>query len=123
MICVDSEDAPKGGYPDMGCGRYAAKLSDEDWLLFNNAQRAHYNFVEGVATYILLILVSGLYYPLYATYLGIAIFIGRLLFSIGYVSKGPNGRLIGALLVDFGLLGLVVLSVMSGLNVTKGKSS
>jgi glutathione S-transferase len=110
------------GYPDMGCGRYAAKLSDADWLLFNNAQRAHYNFVEGVATYILLILAAGLYYPLYATYLGIAIFVGRLVFAMGYVSKGPMGRLAGALLVDFALLGLVGLSVMSGLHITKGKT-
>jgi hypothetical protein len=36
-------NAVKGGYPDMGNGRYAAKLSDDDWLKFNNYQRAHYN--------------------------------------------------------------------------------
>lgn len=106
----------------MGCGRYAAKLSDEDWQLFNNAQRAHYNFVEGVATYILLIIVAGLSYPMYATYLGIAVFAGRLLFSIGYVSKGPGGRLLGALLIDFALLGLVVLAVKTGLNIAGSKS-
>ena len=27
----------KGGYPDMGSGRYSEKLSYEEWLYFNNA--------------------------------------------------------------------------------------
>jgi len=40
------EKAPKGGYPDMGNGRYAADLSYDQWFAFNNAQRAHYNFLE-----------------------------------------------------------------------------
>ncbi|KAI9145373.1 hypothetical protein BKA69DRAFT_1051055 [Paraphysoderma sedebokerense] len=29
-------------YPDMGNGRYAAKLTDDQWKEFNNAQRVHY---------------------------------------------------------------------------------
>jgi hypothetical protein len=37
----------KTGYPDMGNGRYAAHLSYGQWLDFNNAQRAHYNMIEG----------------------------------------------------------------------------
>jgi hypothetical protein len=41
---------PKGGYPDMGNGRFSAKLSDEEWLKFNYAQRAHQNYVEGAAS-------------------------------------------------------------------------
>jgi hypothetical protein len=42
-----SDKLPRGGYPDMGNGRFAALLPYGDWLLFNNAQRAHYNYVEG----------------------------------------------------------------------------
>jgi glutathione S-transferase len=39
------EDIEKSnGYPDMGNGRYSAKLSYLDWLEFNKAQRVHYNF-------------------------------------------------------------------------------
>lgn len=30
------EKVPKGGYPDMGNGRYAAKLSYKEWYEFNN---------------------------------------------------------------------------------------
>lgn len=33
-------------YPDMGNGRYAAKLTEAQWAEFNNYQRAHYNYVE-----------------------------------------------------------------------------
>ncbi len=105
----------------MGCGRYAAKLSDENWLYFNNAQRAHYNFVEGVALYLILILAAGIYYPIYASILGAVIFVGRLLFAIGYVSSGPKGRMAGALLVDLALLGLLGLGVLSGYKITQGQ--
>lgn len=106
----------------MGCGRYADKLSFEDWELFNNAQRAHYNFVEGVATYIVLILAAAVYYPVYASILGLAIIAGRFIFAIGYVTSGPKGRLAGALTVDVALLGLLYFAVMSGWNITQGKS-
>jgi len=34
----------------MGSGLYASKLDEEDWVTFNNAQRAHYNYLEGVAS-------------------------------------------------------------------------
>ena len=30
-----------GGWPDSGDGRYSQKLSYEDWMEFNKAQRAH----------------------------------------------------------------------------------
>lgn len=35
----------------MGNGRSAAKLNDKDWERFNNAMRAHYNYVEGSTSY------------------------------------------------------------------------
>lgn len=106
----------------MGNGRYSTKLSDEDWLLFNNAQRAHYNFVEGVATYIVMILAAAVYYPMYATFMGVLVLVGRLLFAIGYVSSGANGRIVGALLIDIALVGLLGLSVCSGWNIAQGKN-
>ena len=36
---------PRGGYPDMGAGRFAALLPYDKWLAFANAQRAHYKCV------------------------------------------------------------------------------
>ena len=36
----------------MGQGRYADKLSQRDWEDLNNAQRAHYNYLEQLPLYI-----------------------------------------------------------------------
>ena len=77
------EKIPKGGYPDMGCGRYAERLSYKDWYLFNNAQRVHYNFVEQVAPIIALIFITALALATLAGHLGWAYFIGRIAFAIG----------------------------------------
>ena len=41
---------PGNGYPDMGSGRYSSLLPYAKWLAFNNAQRAHGNYVEGLAS-------------------------------------------------------------------------
>lgn len=39
------KEIPSGGYPDTGNGYYSKNLSYEEWFQFNNAQRAHYNYV------------------------------------------------------------------------------
>lgn len=41
-------------YPDMGNGRYAKKLTDAQWVDFNNHQRVHQNYVEGVTAAVVL---------------------------------------------------------------------
>ena len=45
----------KAGYPDTGYGRYADKLSHQDWLDFANAQRVHANLLESLPTIISLL--------------------------------------------------------------------
>ena len=105
----------------MGNGRYASKLSYKEWYEFNLAQRAHYNFVEWIASTIVLILITGLYFPIPGAALGLAIFIARLIYSIGYVYKGPKGRSIGALINDLAFLALFVLSFISSIYCIIGK--
>ena len=107
----------KGGYPDMGNGRYSDKLSYKDWYNFNNTQRAHYNFLEQVGSILALLLIAGIGFPTVAGILGWTYFVGRVLFTIGYISKGPQGRLIGVVLVDLALLGLAGTSIASGLKL------
>ena len=51
------------GYPDNGSGIFADKLAVDDWITFNNAQRAHYNYLEGLPATIVSLLVAGLAYP------------------------------------------------------------
>ena len=75
---------PAGGYPDMGSGRYSAKLSYKDWFEFNNAMRVHYNYLESVACVIIWLLIGGLVYQWEATAFGIVHLLGRILYHIGY---------------------------------------
>jgi uncharacterized membrane protein YecN with MAPEG domain len=112
----------KGGYPDMGSGKYSQELTYSDWYRFNNAQRAHYNFVEGISTAITLIVVGGIYYPIVSASFGLAMIIGRIIYSIGYTAKGAPGRLVGVALIDIALVATLVLSIMTCVKMILGHS-
>lgn len=113
----------KGGYPDMGSGRYSAKLSYKQWYDYNNAQRAHYNFVEMAPSTFVMLFIAGIYFPIPAAAIGLALAIFRAIYSAGYAYSGPKGRLIGALGNDLCLLGLLGLSLASGIMFANGSSS
>ncbi|KAJ1651669.1 hypothetical protein IWQ61_007819, partial [Dispira simplex] len=98
-------------YPDMGSGRHAAKLSDEEWTQFNNIQRTHQNYVEQISQVQSAVLLAGLFYPRLSGGLGLAYIAGRFIYTQGYRSKGPQGRLTGfglAILSYFGMVGVAV---------------
>jgi glutathione S-transferase len=61
---------------------------------FNNAQRAHLNYVEGAATAMVAFLVSGLYQPRLAALLAFTYIIGRAAYTGGYKLGGPKGRMV-----------------------------
>lgn len=103
---------PSGGLPDAGNGRYSQKLSYKEWFLFNNAQRAHYNYLESLTPCLVWIIIGLFYHPLSAACLGFGVFVARLLYSVGYFYT-PNLRLVGALLFDAAFLGLFVLSLIT----------
>lgn len=105
------------GYPDMGSGVYSQKLSYKDWYTFNCAQRVHLNFVESIATYLILLLVAGLYNPIVTAILGATLIVGRIIYGIGYMIS-PILRVPGALIVDIGLVGLTGLAGYSAWTIT-----
>jgi len=111
---------PEQGYPDMGSGMYASKLSHDDWLRFNNAQRAHYNYLEGIASIIVFELVAGLFFPRYAALLGFTYILGRAVYGIGYRSSGSKGRYFGVIIADLSLLALLAMSFYGAFNFTGG---
>lgn len=86
---------PKEGYPDMGSGRFAEKLSYKDWYIFNNGQRIHYNYLEALTSVVTFLLIGGLLYPWVAVAFGGAYIVGRIIFHIGYSRLGARGRSIG----------------------------
>ena len=116
------EDIPKGGYPDSGSGLYSQKLTYKQWFDFNNAQRAHYNFVEMMPSTLVFLLVGGIYFPVPSAVIGLVTAISRAIYSYGYANSGPKGRLLGAILNDLCLLGLLGLSVASAVMFTLGKA-
>jgi glutathione S-transferase len=103
-------------YPDMGNGRYSAKLNDADWEDFNNHMRAHYNYVEGVASITTALLISGLFYPRWSAAWGATYVVGRQLYAIGYRRSGAQGRLLGVGLVDVGLFTLIGTAFYGAIN-------
>eukprot|EP01097_Dermamoeba_algensis_P002174 TRINITY_DN1869_c0_g1_i1.p1 TRINITY_DN1869_c0_g1~~TRINITY_DN1869_c0_g1_i1.p1 ORF type:complete len:178 (-),score=15.30 TRINITY_DN1869_c0_g1_i1:607-1140(-) len=120
---LKEEEYPEGGYPDMGSGRYAAKLSHGDWVTFNNAQRAHYNYIEGLVPAVSLELLAGLFYPRLATVLGVTYMIGRTLYARGYVSNGSRGRRLGVAVLDLALIGLLGATLWGGYSFAGGFNS
>jgi glutathione S-transferase len=97
-------------------------MNYDQWYRFNSAQRAHYNYVEMAPSTLVWLLISGIYFPVAAAVLGLAVIIFRLIYAIGYANGGPKGRLVGALGNDLALLGLIGLSFASSIMFTKGSS-
>ena len=106
------KEVPKGGYPDMGDGRYAEGLNYAEWFKFGNYQRAHYNYLEQLTPVIVWILICCAYKPLAAAILGYVYFIGRIFFAVGYW-KTANKRSLGALIIDLAYFGLFILSLVT----------
>jgi glutathione S-transferase len=104
----------KGGYPDMGCGRYADKLTLEEWQQFNNAQRGHQNYVEQMGSIVASMLVCGLFFPRIAFGFGLMYVVGRELYAMGYRSSGPSGRRVGAITQDIALLVIIGAAAYGG---------
>ena len=114
-------DIPKLGYPDLGNGRYSQKLPYKAWFEFNNAQRAHHQFVENVGIVIPTTLIAGIGYPKLSAGLGASYFVGRLLYTWGYISKeGGNKREPGAYLLNFSFFVTALLAVATGFKVIRG---
>ncbi len=107
----------KEGYPDVGSGRYANRLPYKDWYTFNNAQRAHYNYLESVTVAITWLLIGGLRYEWVAVGAGSVYLIGRIMYTVGYAAKGPKGRTIGFLIQLAANMCLFVLSILSPLKM------
>lgn len=108
-------DIKAGGYPDTGSGVYSRNLTYEQWFAFNNAQRAHMNFVEMFGPSVVFLVAGGIYYPIPAASIGLFLIISRIVYSCSYSMGGPQQRLIGAIMNDAALLALFILSFISGI--------
>ena len=110
----------KAGYPDVGSGKYAMALTHDQWKDVNNAQRAHVNFLEVFAPMVAFFLIGGLSFPRVIVLLQLVNIVGRFLYQTMYASKGPQGRLMGALLNLASMLGAFLTAIVSAVSLCGG---
>ncbi len=96
----------------MGNGRYSQDLTYQEWFTFNNWQRCHYNYLEQLTPVLIWIIISSFTYPQVAGILGLIYMVGRVFYTVGYMSTA-NNRIIGAIIIDLAFLGLFALSIVS----------
>ena len=111
--------AAQFGYPDTGNGRYSKHLNYFSWFKFNNSQRVQMNFLEQITFFIVASVASAAYCPNLAFGLQMAFVFGRTLFSLGYIKWGPDGRLAGAIIMDFCILAAIIFSSWGLMNLIK----
>ena len=101
-----------GGFPDAGEGRYAAKLPYEAQMKFNYAMRVHMNFVEQLPMLLSILCISGLFIPKVTMYVGFINAGARIIYTIMYVMRGGNYRVLGAVAGSLPLYGLAIATMV-----------
>ena len=81
--------------------------------MFNNWQRAHLNFLETYSVVVVMSFITAINQPLWAAVVGYALVLGRIFYGLGYCHIGPKGRLLGAILWDFGILAVFAGAIAS----------
>ncbi|KAL8284244.1 hypothetical protein RQP46_004993 [Phenoliferia psychrophenolica] len=95
-----------------------ACLKDEKANKFNCAVRAHANCLEELPWFLFALLYTGIEYPTLAAGSGAFWVLGRIIYTLGYVSGNPKKRMPGSLLFHIGSLGLLVGSTYSAYQLT-----
>ena len=86
----------EGGHPDCGEGRYSDALPYKEWVEFNNAFRTHINFVEMLPIIVGTLVLGGIFLPRVTMWVAIVNTIARIVYTVMYVQKGSNNRILGA---------------------------
>ncbi len=109
----------KGCHPDPGLGRFAAKLPLADWMALNTAQRAAGNYLEQQTAVITLLLLNGVFNPVFSAVIGAVYMFGRHLYSSGFQSKaGVGNRVHGFGICMLCYMTLFVSTMLNGLRMT-----
>merc|ERR1711871_263512 len=80
----------------------------EDIRTFNCAQRAHQNTLESLVGVQLQGALIGFIYPNFSAACLAIYAVGRVVYCIGYTSKGPEGRMAGGIISHIGDLPLLL---------------
>jgi len=93
-----------------------AEGKDDDSKAFNCVQRGHQNSLESYATFLALLLVAGIKFPITAAISGAVYSLGKIAYFNGYASGDPAKRLQGAFSY-FGLFTLIGCAVRFALGL------
>ncbi|RUS29514.1 hypothetical protein BC938DRAFT_480562 [Jimgerdemannia flammicorona] len=91
-------------YPYLYADKAEAE-SDSKKKLFNCYQRAHQNYLEGYASFLMVLFVGGLKYPEINSAAGAVYLLGRIVYARGYQTGDPSKRQRGS----FAYLGLLTM--------------
>ncbi|KAJ2758944.1 Microsomal glutathione S-transferase 3 [Coemansia sp. BCRC 34490] len=105
-------------YPDNGGGRYSDKVSDEDWVAFNNIKRTSDNYLEQVGMVLVALVLAGLYQPKLAASFGATYMLGRFVYARSYISGGPDKRIYGAFILGISFLAMVITAGYNAVTTT-----
>eukprot|EP00093_Oithona_nana_P012489 12489.XXX_809711_810449_1 [CDS] Oithona nana genome sequencing. len=92
---------------------YPAQWSDKH-PIFNCYQRAHQNTLENVPFFLAMLMGGGVRHPLVASTAGALWLVARIIYSLGYYSGEPKGRIPGA------ILSMLTLATLFGSTVSSG---
>ncbi|KAJ2955050.1 hypothetical protein NQZ79_g8879 [Umbelopsis isabellina] len=98
-------------YPYMYAEKSEAE-KDPKKNVFNCAQRAHQNTLEGYPIFLTLLFAGGISAPVVSAAAGVVWILGKLFYAQGYSTGDPKKRMRGS----FGYLGLFTLLYTSGLS-------
>eukprot|EP00871_Galdieria_phlegrea_P005717 jgi/Galph1/632/GphlegSOOS_G5301.1 len=85
--------------------KYPTMYENKEDSHFNCYQRAHQNTLEKTPTFLVLILLGGLYAPVFSSIAGLIWCFGRIQYALGYYTGDPKKRMRGT----FGYIGLLGL--------------
>ncbi|KAF9920261.1 hypothetical protein FBU30_009927 [Linnemannia zychae] len=94
---------------------------DHKKLIFNCYQRIHQNTLEGFSTYLTVLLLGGVQYPIAGAALGGVWILGRCFYYYGYSTGHPNSRKLGVF-GHLGWLGLMALTLKLGIDIVRDRS-
>ena len=93
--------------------------SYDEWVRFNDGQRAHYNYLEAAPTVLALLLIGGTRAPVFSTVAGVTYIFGRELYAQGYAKKGPQARNFGAAIGGVSMISLLGAAIYSSVKVAR----
>ena len=111
FTAAGGKEAPKGGYPDLGNGLHSLELSYKDWYEFQLAQRTHKNFLETLTIVSFCALICGLIYPILTLVCVSLIFVGRIIYTLGYRTS-VRARMLGAPIIMLTPVVLMIATIV-----------